>query len=84
LRSPAAAASVKDHFLTSYQAALAAVLGVQFSSKRFASGPDGVLRLAQRAGEGRQVPWRPTFLEGMEDFAMYQAMALHVSRLPAC
>lgn len=35
----------------SYQAALAAVLGTQFSPKSFPHGRAGVLRLARQAGE---------------------------------
>jgi hypothetical protein len=41
---------VHDHLLTSYRTALASVLGVQFSSKRFNQGAEGVLRLAQQTG----------------------------------
>ncbi len=42
---------MRDHLLTSYQAALASILGAQFSSKRFATGREGVLSLARRKGE---------------------------------
>lgn len=52
-----AAASLRDHLLTSYQVALSSVLGVQFSAKRFEKGREGVLRLAQQRG-GPALPWR--------------------------
>lgn len=46
-------ASLTDHLLTSYTASLAAVLGTQFSEKRFPHGRAGVLKLYRQAGEWR-------------------------------
>ncbi|KAL4431080.1 hypothetical protein ABPG75_006336 [Micractinium tetrahymenae] len=49
IRTLPGANSIRDHLMTSYIASLAAVLGSQFSSKSFAGGREGVLRLIRKS-----------------------------------